>query len=193
MEEVSDTPKDQYAHIKHYVRTGLIKMVKYRQRWRTLRSYCWQMAMLFSRSYSWHCLFNNRTAVWLIFTFPNSFCCCCNLEVNLLTILLLWRSLIIIIIALILTMNSNLTSMVHVGQGYVTCGLSLDVSVSRRSQDTLPRSDLRQIGKCQLGLSLGINDLGLGIGIWQLGLVHILGVSAGDMHIQDLEIYTGDY
>jgi len=32
MEEVSDTPKDQYAHIKHYVRTGLIKMVKYRQR-----------------------------------------------------------------------------------------------------------------------------------------------------------------
>jgi len=48
------------------------------------------------------------------------------------------------------------------------CGFDLDVSVSRRSRDTLrPRSHLGWIGK-RLGLSLRIKGLGLG----QLGLVH---------------------
>jgi len=64
-------------------------------------------AELFMRSYSWHCLSNDWTAAWLIFTFQTAFaaCCCCNLEVDLLTIMLLWRSLIIIIIIIIIISN----------------------------------------------------------------------------------------
>ena len=35
---------------------------------------------LFTRSYSWHCLFNNRTAAWLIFTFPTAFAVAATLK-----------------------------------------------------------------------------------------------------------------